>query len=111
MAAGGRAMHRGCLRGAAATLVVVCCWVTIAFGAPNHTPQQSTLLTCHDDVLDAARTLTAAVEDHLGRCLTHGLDCLVSTSDPAQCCEQKASRCDDDLTKIRDAELEFERLV
>ncbi len=82
-----------------------------ASAAPHHHPHESALLACHDDVLDAARTLVGDVDGHLGRCLTHGLDCLVSAADPIGCCTRAAGRCDDDLARIHDSEAEFERRV
>lgn len=104
-------MHRRRAVRVAIALSTVLSYVGIAAAAPHRAPHESAILECHQDILDAARTLTSDVEGHLGRCLTHGLDCLVSSREPAACCARVAGRCDDDLSRIHDSESEFERLV
>ena len=70
---------RSTLRAALAVCAVVS-YASIAAASPHHHPPESALLACHQDILDASSALTGDVEGHLGRCLTHGLDCLVSSS-------------------------------
>src|ERR1700739_1627529 len=101
---------RSALRAALAVCAVVS-YASIAAASPHHHPHESALLACHQDILDASSALTGDVEGHLGRCLTHGLDCLVSSSSPSSCCERVADRCDDDVAKIHASESEFERVV
>ncbi|HEY2386982.1 MAG TPA: hypothetical protein VGK30_08480 [Candidatus Binatia bacterium] len=101
---------RSTLRAALAACAVVS-YASLAAASPHHHPHESAILECHQDILDAASTLTGDVQGHLGRCLTHGLDCLVSAANPSSCCGRVAGRCDDDVATIHASEREFERVV
>jgi hypothetical protein len=98
------------LRAALAACAVVS-YASIAAASPHHHPPVSAMLTCHQDILDASSALTGDVEGHLGLCLTRGLDCLLSSSNPSSCCERIAFKCDNDVAKIHASEEEFERVV
>ncbi len=86
-------------------------WGRPAAAAPNRSPQESAIVACSEAILEASQALTAAVERHLGHCLTHGLDCLTSAKNAASCCARVAGRCGDDQEDIADAERDFEALV
>ena len=94
-------------------LVLVCAVgrPAAALAKPHHTPSESAIIDCHDAILGATRTLTSDVERHLGRCVTHGIDCLTAARDPAACCAHAATRCRTEHDKILKGAGEFEALA
>ncbi len=101
-----------CARMAATVIAggtLVC--VRMATAAPHRSPEESAIVACSDAIRGASRDLTAAVEDHLGRCVTHGLDCLTAAKNPSACCARIAGRCADDQDDIAEAEREFTALI
>ena len=82
-----------------------------AMAAPRRSPDESAIMACHQTILDAARTLTSDIEGHLGRCVSHGVDCLTSSRDPVACCARIAANCDDDRSRIQSSVQEFETLI
>lgn len=83
----------------------------VAVAAPHRSPEESAIVACHETILEASRRLTAALEGHLGRCITHGIDCLTAAGDLGSCCARAAGRCGDDQEAIADGEREFDALL
>jgi hypothetical protein len=64
-------------------------------GAPN----ARVLGTCQDLIRKAVRRFTGDLQRHVGRCASHGLDCLLRNQS-ATCCPRAARHCNDDRRKI-----------